>query len=294
MYLKELFEKNKKTINVIVFFVVCSIFISIFYLFTPFNNKDAVLHIERGESLTEIKNDLYEHGVINNKNAFYFFVKVFGSNKIKEGDYIFYRKTPVYKVAWQITKGIHNIEPIKITFREGIDREEMANILADKLAGFRKDIFMSSTLDKEGYLFPDTYFFFPLDSSEEIIKKMNDNFNKKIKNVNLNEKDLKEVIIMASILEGEASGENDAITISGILWKRLKIGMPLQVDTDKITYKEKGLPNKPLNNPGLSFIKAAAQPSVSDYLYYLHDKDGNVHYAKSFEEHKININKYLK
>jgi UPF0755 protein len=99
---------------------------------------------------------------------------------------------------------------------------------------------------------------------------------------------------MASILEGEANGNLDAPTISGILWKRISLGMPLQVDVDKKTYREKGLPQNPLNNPGLVSIKAAIKPEKSNYLYYLHDKGGIVHYAVTFEEHKQNINKYLK
>ena len=99
---------------------------------------------------------------------------------------------------------------------------------------------------------------------------------------------------MASILEGEANGKEDIYIISGILWKRINLGMPLQVDVDKSTYKEKGLPSEPLNNPGLLAIKAAMAPESSVYLYYLHDEDGVVHFARSFEEHKKNINDYLK
>ena len=70
--------------------------------------------------------------------------------------------------------------------------------------------------------------------------------------------------------------------------------MPLQVDIDKSTYLEKGLPEKPLNNPGLLSIRAAINMENSSYLYYLHEKNGNVHYAVSFDEHKRNISKYLK
>ena len=107
-------------------------------------------------------------------------------------------------------------------------------------------------------------------------------------------KSLLEIITMASILQGEASGENDIGIISGILWKRISLGMPLQVDVDKNTYTSKGLPSDPLNNPGLLSIEGALNPINSSYLYYLHDKNGNAHYAVTFEEHKRNISKYLK
>lgn len=99
---------------------------------------------------------------------------------------------------------------------------------------------------------------------------------------------------MASILEGEAKGKEDIGLISGILWKRISLGMPLQVDVDRSTYEKKGFPVAPLNNPGLMSINASLNPIASKYLYYLHDKNGKVHYATSYEEHKRNINNYLK
>ena len=70
--------------------------------------------------------------------------------------------------------------------------------------------------------------------------------------------------------------------------------MPLQVDVAPETYKIKGLPKSPIGNPGLEAIVATIRPQSSPYFYYLHDKDGIVHYAKNFTEHKKNILKYLK
>ena len=126
---------------------------------------------------------------------------------------------------------------------------------------------------------------------------MSDNFEKKITPSSANYfsgKTEKEIIIMASIIEREAKGDTDRGIISGILWKRIQIGMPLQVDSAPETYKTKGLPDSPIGNPGLKAIEAAINPQSSSYLYYLHDKDGNIHYAKTFAEHEVNIEKYLK
>ena len=99
---------------------------------------------------------------------------------------------------------------------------------------------------------------------------------------------------MASIIERESKGDVDRRVISGILWKRIKIGMPLQVDAAPDTYKTKGLPKSPIGNPGILAIQAAIHPTRSPYLYYLHDKNGNIYYAKTFLEHKQNIARYLK
>ena len=121
---------------------------------------------------------------------------------------------------------------------------------------------------------------------------------------------------MASIIEKEANGEEDRAVISGILWKRIAQGMPMQVDAPFLfllnkqsseltikdlaidspynTYKYKGLPPGPINNPRLESIKAALNPQTSPYLYYLHDAKGGIHYASDFKGHQANITRYLK
>lgn len=291
-------QKNKIANSILVFlYAIFFLFLISYFLFSsPSKFKDNTIHISYGESLEKVGLELKDKEIIRNSFVLKVFVRLFKSNGgIVDGDYLIKKNTAVYKVAWQIARGKHNIEPIKVTLREGLTNEEMADIFAQKLAGFRKDLFLSAVNGKQGYLFPDTYFFYPLTTTDEIVNQLSGNFDKKIKTLNIEDKQkLNGIIIMASILEGEASGEEDAPIISGILWKRLNMGMPLQVDVDKSTYKEKGLPEKPLNNPGLGFIKASLSPTSSSYLYYLHDEDGDVHYAKNFEEHKVNIKKYLK
>jgi len=174
--------------------------------------------------------------------------------------------------------------------------------------------------DDIGYLFPDTYSFSPSVTPEQVIEALKRNFENKTKRL---EQDFlkstrkkEDLVIMASIIEKEASGENDAPVISGILWKRLDRGIALQVDAPFLfllgkksseltikdlaikspynTYINKGLPPTPISNPGLSAIEAALKPVDSPYFYYLHGNDGIVRYAKTFDEHKANIQKYLK
>ncbi|MDD5721453.1 MAG: endolytic transglycosylase MltG [Candidatus Pacebacteria bacterium] len=191
-----------------------------------------------------------------------------------------------------------NIVPISITIPEGFNLNQIANVSALKLKNFNKDKFFLEARDQEGYLFPDTYFFLNNANEADVIKSMSENFNKKITSllpeISSTGKSEKDIITMASIIEGESKGDVDRGVISGILWKRIKIGMPLQVDSAPETYKTKGLPENPISNPGLAAIIASIHPQNSQYLYYLHDKDGNIHYAKTFTEHNQNIKKYLK
>ena len=104
----------------------------------------------------------------------------------------------------------------------------------------------------------------------------------------------RDIIIMASIIEGEANGVSDRALISGILWRRIGIGMPLQADAAPETYKSTGLPKNPIGNPGIAAIRAAISPEKTSYLFYLHDKKGVIHYARTYSEHLRNISKYLK
>jgi len=148
---------------------------------------------------------------------------------------------------------------------------------------------------------------------------MENNFNVKISEIQdkieKSKKSLKDVIIMASILEKEGNSFESNKIIAGILWKRIEIGMPLQVDavfpyiigkntyeltledlkvdSKYNTYLHKGLPPGPISNPGIYSILATLEPIKTDNLYYLSDKNGTMHYATNFEQHKKNKELYL-
>jgi UPF0755 protein len=175
---------------------------------------------------------------------------------------------------------------------------QIADAVSAKLPDFDKNNFLLKAENEEGYLFPDTYFFFGTADEQDVLRYMNNNFKEKIMSIqpeiNVSSKSEKDIIIMASIIEREAKGDADRGIISGILWNRIAKKMPLQVDSAPETYKTIGLPGAPICNPGLKAIEAAINPVSSPYLYYLHDKDGVIHYALTFAEHKQNKIKYLK
>jgi UPF0755 protein len=121
-------------------------------------------------------------------------------------------------------------------------------------------------------------------------------------------------VILASLIERETITDEERPIVAGILNNRLDIGMALQVDAtiqyakgswdpilpqDKAlnspynTYKFPGLPPGPIANPGLTSLKAVANPEETDFFYYLHDSKGKIYYAKTLEEHNQNITKYL-
>lgn len=258
----------------------------------------STVKISSGSSLRSVSLQLKQEHVIRSRLLFEALVIIFGKERVIEADYYFERRLPVSEVAWRLWKGRHNIAPIVVTIPEGFDNTQIAEVLASKLANFNKAEFLSKAEGLQGYLFPDTYLFFTTADSEAVILAMSENFNKKMKTIRSDilssGKTEEDIIKMASVIEGEARGEGDRALISGILWKRIKIGMPLQADAAPETYKKRGLPERPIGNPGLAATRAAIFPENTQYLYYLHDKNGVIHYAKSFAEHNRNIQKYLK
>ena len=218
-------------------------------------------------------------------------------------------------VLWQPSSpppaGGSEPEEVLITIPEGYTVRQMGELF-EKVGLFLKEEFLVLAQKEEGYLFPDTYRFFRKTTPEKVIEKMKKNFEEKIKDLSVN----RDTIIMASIIEKEIHDTEDRKVVSGILWRRIKEEIGLQVDASlnyvlgktsaeltaddlKIdspynTYKYRGLPVGPIANPGLDAILAAINPTESPYLFYLSDKDGVTHFARNFEEHKANKLRYLR
>lgn len=295
-------SKKKFSLRKFSFFIFLIFFLLILFYYLFFSApvdfpKGIVVNIEKGETLRGLSLDLKENKIISSRISFETFVILNGGEKyIAVGDYLFENKLPVFEIARRIVEKDRRLASIKITIPEGFDLSQITEVASLKLRNFNKDDLLLQA--KEGYLFPDTYFFFSSDDEQSVLKYMSENFERKIKplrpEIVLAKKTEEDIIVMASLIEREAKGDVDRGYISGILWNRIQKNMPLQVDAALITYKKRGLPEDPICNPGMESIKASIHPVVSNYLYYLHDKDGLIHYARNFEEHKKNIIKYLK
>ncbi len=211
-------------------------------------------------------------------------------------------------------------------------KEEFLNISANP-DNYTFSSEVSSILEKykpegkplRGLLFPDTYRFDADFSALNVIETLLINLDKKLIENNITEsvlmnnqsnlKSIYEVIILASIIEKEAGNDPDRPIVSGIFHNRLEVNYPLQsditihfikndgdsfisfadTDIDSLynTYKYSGLTPTPINNPGISSIKASLSPEKTNYFYFIYDESGKLYYAETYEEHIQNVNNYL-
>ena len=314
-----------------IFFLIIFLFALFSYLFfkqgsLPFNKNDKstkIFVIAPGQPLQKIIDNLQKEDLIRSKIVFYLIVKQLKiDKKIQAGDFRLSPSMNAYEIAQTLT---HGTLDVWVTLIEGTRKEEMAEVLNKKVNISELEFIR---LAKEGYLFPDTYLIPKNADAQMVVNILENNFNQKFtkqmeekgKNKSLTKE---QVVILASLLEREAKNFNDKKIIAGILLKRLKADWPLQIDatvqyalgyqpkekswwkknltsqdleidSPYNTYKNKGLPPTPISNPGLDSLNAVVEAEVeTPYWYYLSDKKGVVHYAKTLEEHNLNIEKYL-
>jgi UPF0755 protein len=171
------------------------------------------------------------------------------------------------------------------------------------------------TPDLEGFLFPDTYQLVEPINIQKLVNDQLTTFRQQFAKVNLGYARSKhltpyDVLIIASLVQGEAATAHDEPLVASVVYNRLALGMPLQLDsttryatgnyTTPLTQSQlnspspyntrnhKGLPPTPIDNPGLAAIEAAAHPAHTNFLYFVARVCGNG--SSAFES---NYNQFL-
>ena len=292
--------------------------------------------IEKGENAEEIAFKLKEENIISDPYSFLFLAFLENKwSKLQAGEYLLDSSMSSQEILDILQQGKTVKETLTIV--EGWDAKDIAEYLESKGMFSEEEVlekietFNSSqfefladkpkNLGLEGYIFPDTYFFAKSENLENIIIETLKNFDQKLtdglrEKIEKQKKSIFDIITMASMIEKEVITLEDKQIVSGILWKRLKTGIPLQVDATVLyameinngkvftkdtkidspynTYKYPGLPLGPICNPGLESIKAALYPKQTDYWYYLSKPTGETVFSRTLEEHNIAKAKYLK
>ncbi|MDP3763587.1 MAG: endolytic transglycosylase MltG [bacterium] len=281
-------------------FVIVAVVFTVCLLPTtpPFSfPSGSVVSIPEGAGLYTLSEKLREDKVIRSPLFFRVAAIILGGERdMKAGQYLMSYPQNTFVIAWRVFHGDYDIETIKMTIPEGFTVEKISTLFDNRFKFFDRASFVTGA--PEGYLFPDTYFVPIIATASSTIQMFENNFERKISNLLEEIKDsghsLNDIIKMASILESEVKSEEDKRIVSGILWKRLKLSIALQVDSDPDTYKHTGFPPKPISNPGLESIKATLNPTTTPYLYFLTGDDGQTYYSRTFDEHVAKKFKYIK
>lgn len=234
--------------------------------------------------------------------------------------------------AWEMASVLTG-EPqlVWVTIPEGLRKEQIADRLAEAFGWDEegRQAFMHPGIAfpyglSDGFYFPDTYLIPPDEApalvAKRFINRFTDTFAPYVEKFRAANIKYDTAIILASLVQREAAGTHDMPLIAGVLWNRLLIKMPLQVDatlqygrgddgkgywapidiSEKKrdspfnTYLYKGLPPSAIANPGVAAWNAVLAPEETECLYYLHAPDRSIHCSETYEGHLENIETYLR
>ena len=320
--------RSQKSIIVYLIFsvsiIIATFLVTVFYWPQNNINKEIKITINHGESLSVISKKLLKKGVITNENIFEVATKIRGlDTSIPVGTFLMQNVKVNHDIINHLVFG--NPERKKVTLLEGWNIKQTSNHLSKEM-GFdyntiveiiNNTSFINSLGIKsqslEGYLFPDTYYFFEGENVNSVIKRLvkeykyfwTDSNITKASSISLTQH---QILTLASIIEGEAIYDSERPIISAVYHNRLKRGMKLQADptvqyiikdgprrllikdlrikSPYNTYLYEGLPPGPINSPGFKSLNAALYPDKNDYLYFVAKGDGYHTFSKNEKEHE--------
>lgn len=294
------------------------------YLTSTSASKAEIL-IEDGDTGVKISQKLYDAGVIKAAKVFYkIALNQKRANSISPGIHEIDLKISAQAALEQLLDPTRNRGVFR--FNEGLRKIEILDLLVKsklvvgQLSPTIKpaDIFKTNNL--EGFLFPANYSFAPATTTDQAIMQMLERFNLAAKTSKIDQGYGKfspfDLVTVASIVQAEGDVQ-DFTKIAQVIYNRLKIGMPLQMNTTieyaanlrgKIrlpykqleinsrynTYKYQGLPPGPIGNPGQAALEAAVNPQIGDWLYFITVKPQETRFTKSITEFNIWADEFRK
>ncbi|OIP34304.1 MAG: hypothetical protein AUK27_07760 [Deltaproteobacteria bacterium CG2_30_66_27] len=282
-----------------------------------------LLLVPKGSRVPEVIGILREGGVLPHPLAFRALVLLtFTGRRLHYGEYAFPSPPSAFEAWWRLIRG--DVNKYEVTVPPGANLYDIAELLEKKKL-VAAEAFLAAAASPEvlrrleipgesaeGYLFPDSYYFVKPVTPEEVLEIMVRQFRRKVppdtetraREAGLS---LHQVVTIASIIEKETGAEEEKPLVSGVIRRRLTLGMPLQMDPTVIygvkrfdgtvtrkdlrtagpynTYLNRGLPPGPIANPGLAALAAALNPSAEEYLYFVSRNDGTHMFSRTLPEH---------
>ena len=310
-----------------------------------------IFTVTESDDLIAISKRLEQEGFIVNDSVFRSYVSSKGGLDVSAGFFTLKPRDHVGNIL-RVLRTPPNETLTKVTFPEGFTLEQIAERLGEEIKSVTESDFLTKTggtateisavrsiyqpesvTTLEGLLFPDTYLVSGDETATQVAQQMlklmervgrQEGLDDSLMSVGLTPY---EVLTIASIIEREAKVPEDRAKISRVIYNRLTIGMPLEIDATLFykqdpdvpflelkaidspynSYLYTGLPPTPISNPGRAAINAALNPApnpsagdpicreITDgspclYLYYvLYDKDGHHKFASTLAQHQANV-----
>lgn len=286
------------------------------------SQEEVNLYLNEPMDLQSLASLLADSVVIEEKNELLWAGRLLGWNKFAAGHYRVKGQYTYDSLLSKMARGIQ--DPVRVTIIPGSTENRIAQRLIDTFQFDSTSFFstLNDTLflnemniereDLLGRLYPDTYSLYWTSAPESVLRRIFSEFQKSViesnsEAFNKSAKTIDEIITLASIIEWEASNNDEKQKISGLYWNRLNRGMRLQadptinfalnerrrllyedyeIDHPYNTYINSGLPPGPITNPSYSSIVAALHPEEHDYLYMVASPEGEHVFSETFEEHK--------
>lgn len=336
-------------------YIVAVLVISVFASWTIIEvGNDVFAFVKSDEAVTVVIEEdmtaadvaflLHENGIIKYPTMYELYIRL----KKESTDYL----VGEYEISPSMNYGdlndtftyVANIkEQVSITVPEGYTVDQIIDLLVKNGVGTREGFvaaineydydyrFMEGlenldpqrTYRLEGYLFPDTYFFFKDMSEIDAINKFLVNFKRKVseeyyERAEMLGMSMDDLIILASMVQAEGKSLTDFENISSVFHNRLansrsfpklqsdatlqyildkrKTGLTaadLQIDSKYNSYMYPGLPPGAICNPGLDAISCALYPAETNYYYFLADGQGNTYFSETNEQHEALKKQYI-
>ena len=294
------------------------------------------IEIPNAASSGQIATLLHTSGLIRHPLVFKQYTRWSGlDSSLKAGTYQLAPSLSVKQIADHLAAGSPDLR--MFTVPEGYTVEQLAEMMGE--TGFvDRELFLTAVAGAvnpytesvhglegyrrlEGYLFPDTYHVGSNITGPELAQLMLDRFSQELEQLDYQNKaaalglSVHEAVTVASMIEREARVPDERPLIAGVIYNRLRIGMPLQidatvqyalgehkpvvyyrdleVDSPYNTYRITGLPPGPIAAPGSASLRAAVEPAASEYLYYVARPDGSHAFSRTLSEHNAHKRKYV-
>lgn len=325
-------KNNKKIVNVTTIIVIMIIIITIWQCFkivdTPLKIKDEeIIEVAEGDSFYGVLNKLSEEDKIKNEFLVKLYLKIRGIKpEVLAGTYKLDKSMTLDEIITLLSND-STIGKIYITIPEGYTIDDIATELEENNICSSEDFinsvknydlpaYVSNNPSKrynlEGFLFPDTYSFNENENADFVVKTMINRFEEvwqelvESLNLSIADDEIEKIVNVASIIEKEAVVDSERSLISSVIYNRIAIEMPLQIDATVIysygyhiekmyekhleidspynTYMYYGLPIGPISNPGRASLMAALKPEKTDYLYYLLESEYTHYFTDNYDD----------